>query len=109
MDYQQCFVAGVSSGGAPIEAPSDHCFVIDHGELVVQLVATGKAGGADAFEGWIQWLITRFYLAGVIWKADPQQIEHLREGAARKPWIGDQPDLHALFDLLPQHVGELLR
>ena len=48
MDHQQCFVVGVSSGGRPIETASDHCFVVDHGELVVQLVAAGEAGGADA-------------------------------------------------------------
>ena len=48
MDHQQGFVVGVSSGGAPIEAPSDHCFVVDHGELVVQFVAAGEARGADA-------------------------------------------------------------
>ena len=34
MDDQQGFVVGVSSGGRPIEAPRDHCFVVDHGELV---------------------------------------------------------------------------
>ena len=48
MNDQQGFVVGVSSGGRPVEAPRDHCFVVDHGELVVELVATGKAGGADA-------------------------------------------------------------
>ena len=48
MDHQQGFIVGVSSGGRPIEAPRDHGFVVDHGELVVQLVSTGKAGGADA-------------------------------------------------------------
>ena len=48
MDHQQGFIVGVSSGGRPIEAPPDHGFVVDHGELVVQLVSTGKAGGADA-------------------------------------------------------------
>ena len=101
MDDQQGFVVGVSGGGRPIEAPRDHGLVIDHSELVVELVATGKAGGADAFEGLIQWLITRFYLAGVIWKADPQQIEHLREGPARKPWIGDQPYFNCLLYTSP--------
>ena len=71
MDDQQGFVVGVSSGGRPIEAPRDHCFVVDHGKFVVEFVATGKAGSADAFEGLIQRLITRFHFAGVIRKADP--------------------------------------
>ena len=62
MNHQQGFVVGVSSRGRPIEGTSDHRFVIDHRELVVQLVATGKAGSADAFEGLIQRLITRFHL-----------------------------------------------
>ena len=53
MDDQQGFVVGVSSGGRPIEAPRDHCFVVDHGKFVVEYVATGKAGGADAL--CLQW------------------------------------------------------
>ena len=53
MDDQQGFVVGVSSGGRPIEAPRDHCFVVDHGKFVVEFVATGKAGGADALS--LQW------------------------------------------------------
>jgi len=48
VDDQQGFVVGVSSGGRPIEAPRDHCFVADHGKFVVEFVATGKARGADA-------------------------------------------------------------
>ena len=47
VDHQQGFIVGMSSGGGPIEGTSDHRFVVDHRELVVQLVATGKAGGAD--------------------------------------------------------------
>ena len=39
MDHQQGFLVGVSSGGRPIEAPRDYCFVVDHGKFVVQLVA----------------------------------------------------------------------
>ena len=45
MDHQQRFVVGVSSGGRPIETASDHCFVVDHRELVVEFVATGEAVG----------------------------------------------------------------
>ena len=85
MDHQQGFVVGVSSRGRPVKGSCDHCFVVDHGKFVVEFVATGKPGGADAFEGLIQRLITRFYLAVVIWKADPQQIEHLREGRLANP------------------------
>ena len=44
MDHQQGFIVGVSSGGRPIEGTSDHSFVVDHGELVMQLVAAGEAG-----------------------------------------------------------------
>ena len=40
MDHQQGFVVGVGSRGAPIEAPCDHRFVVDHGELVMKLIAT---------------------------------------------------------------------
>ena len=34
--------------GRPVERSRDHRFVVDHGELVVQLVATGEVWGADA-------------------------------------------------------------
>ena len=53
MDHQQGFVVGVSSRGAPIERTCDNSFVIDHGELVMQLVATGEVWGADALL--LQW------------------------------------------------------
>ena len=53
MERHQGFNVGVCSGGALIEAPSDHSFVFDHGELVVQLVTPGEAGGADAL--FMQW------------------------------------------------------
>ena len=53
MNDQQGFVVGVSSRGRPVEGSCDHGFVIDHGELVVQLVATGEARGADALL--LQW------------------------------------------------------
>ena len=39
MNHQQGFVVGVSSGGLPAEASSDHGFVGDHGDLVMELVA----------------------------------------------------------------------
>ena len=41
VDHQQGFVVGVSSGRRPVEAPRDHCFVVDHGELVVQVLEMG--------------------------------------------------------------------
>ena len=47
MDCQQGFVVGVSRRGRPIEGSSDHFFVVDHSELVMELVAKGEAGGAD--------------------------------------------------------------
>ena len=44
----------------------------------MELVATGEARGADPFQALLQRAIASFHLAGVIWKADPQQIEHFR-------------------------------
>ena len=41
MDHKQGFVVGVSGRGAPIEAACDHCAVIDHGELVVDILEMG--------------------------------------------------------------------
>ena len=38
MDYQQGFVVGVSRRGRPIEGSCDHNFVVDHGELVVDIL-----------------------------------------------------------------------
>jgi len=53
VDHQQGFVVGVSSGGLLIERTCDHCFVIDYGELVVQLVIARKARAANALP--LQW------------------------------------------------------
>ena len=75
---------------------------------MVQLVTARKPRAANAFEGLIQRLIARFYLSNVIWKTGPQQVEHSREGSARKARIGDEPDFNASLDLFPQHVGEFL-
>ena len=48
MDQQQHLIVLMGGTRAPVEAASDHGLAIDHSELVVQLVAAGKAGGADA-------------------------------------------------------------
>ena len=48
MDHQQGFIVGVSSRGRPVEGSGDHFAVVDHGELVVELVATDEAGGGEA-------------------------------------------------------------
>jgi hypothetical protein len=53
VDDQQGFIIGVSGRGAPIEAACDHCFVVDHCELVVELVAAGESWCADAL--YLQW------------------------------------------------------
>ena len=53
MDCQQGFIVGVSGRGRPIEGTSDHSFVVDHSELVVQLVAADEAGDANATS--LQW------------------------------------------------------
>ena len=47
MDHQQGFVIGVSRRGRLIEGFSDHFLVVDHSELVMQLVAAGEPRGAD--------------------------------------------------------------
>ena len=52
MDDQQGFVVGVSSGGRPIEAPSDYGFVVDHSELVVDILGIDLLmGGFRAVDG----------------------------------------------------------
>ena len=38
MDCQQGFIVGVSGRGRPIEGTSDHSFVVDHGELVIDIL-----------------------------------------------------------------------
>ena len=53
MDHQKGFIVGVCRRERPVEGSGDHFAVVDHGELVVQLVATGKAWGADAL--CLQW------------------------------------------------------
>ena len=53
VDDYQGFVIGMGSRWRPVEAAGDHCFVVDHGELVMQLVAPGEAWGADT--KYLQW------------------------------------------------------
>ena len=53
MNHQQGFIVGVGSSGRPVEGSCDHCFVVDHGELVVELVTACQAGRADAML--LQW------------------------------------------------------
>ena len=58
MDRQQGFVLGVGSRGQPIEAPSDHSFVIDHGVHLMDLTATGEMGGLGGRDA-LKWLLQR--------------------------------------------------
>ena len=46
MDHQQGFIVCVGGGGRTVEGSSDHFFVVDHSELVMQLVAAGEAGSS---------------------------------------------------------------
>ena len=34
-DDQECFIVGVGSRGAPVEAACDHGFVVDHSDHVI--------------------------------------------------------------------------
>ena len=45
MDNQQRFIVGVSSGGRPIETASDHGFVVDYSELVIDILEIAMAMG----------------------------------------------------------------
>ena len=63
MDYQQRFVVGVSRRRRPVEGSRDHFFVVNHGELVVELVAAGEAWGSHALEAFIKGLIVFFKFA----------------------------------------------
>ena len=38
MNDQQGFIVGVGCGWAPVERSRDHCFVVDHGELVIDIL-----------------------------------------------------------------------
>ena len=52
MDHQQGFIVGVSSGGRAIETASDHCFVVDHSELVIDILGIDLLmGGFRSAEG----------------------------------------------------------
>ena len=48
MDHKQGFIVGVSGTGRPVEGSRNHGFVVDHSELVMELVVAGEAWGADA-------------------------------------------------------------
>ena len=45
MDHQQGFVVGVCCGRRPVETASDHYFVVDHSELVIDLLGISVAMG----------------------------------------------------------------
>ena len=60
VDHQQGFVIGMSGRGRPIEWASDHGFVIDHVELVMQLVATNKMRFADSLQSCRKWSVFGF-------------------------------------------------
>ena len=47
MDHQQGFIVGVSDGGRTIEAPCEHCFVVDHGIVVGDQTQAGDQAGAN--------------------------------------------------------------
>ena len=48
VDHQQGFIVGVCCWRRPIEWSRDHGLVIDHSELVMELVTSGEAGSPDA-------------------------------------------------------------
>jgi hypothetical protein len=47
VDHEKGFVIGVSSRRTSIEGSRDHFAVVDHSELVVQLVTPVQSRGAD--------------------------------------------------------------
>ncbi len=47
MNHQQRFAVGLGGGGRPVEGSRDHGFVVDHGGLVMPLVAAGEPRCAD--------------------------------------------------------------
>ena len=52
VDHQQCLIVGVCSRGRPIEGSCDHGFVIDHGELVIEILCIVLVmGGFRSAEG----------------------------------------------------------
>ena len=76
MDHQQGFIVGVSSRGRPIEGSSNHFFVVDHSELVMQLVAAGEARGSHALEAFVEGLIVLFKFSVAIRQSHAKKIEH---------------------------------
>ena len=51
VDHQQGFVVCVCRRGRPVEAPSDHGFVVDYSELVIDILGISVAmGGFRAAE-----------------------------------------------------------
>ena len=67
VDQQQGFVVGVGSRRRPVEAPSDHFFVVDHSELVMHLVPGGKPWDSNAMQCNFKWRIIFFKFAVSIW------------------------------------------
>ena len=78
--------------GAPVEGSGDHGAPIDHGELVVQLVAPGQTRGADAIKGLAPGAIVGFQFAVAIRQLGAKKIENFAEGSIGKARIGQQAD-----------------
>ena len=66
MNHQQGFVVGVSGSWRPVEASSDYCFVVDHGEFVVQLVTSGQSRCSNGLQWFDQWLIALLKFAKAV-------------------------------------------
>ena len=77
MDDQKGFIIGVGSCGCPVEGSSDHCFVVDYRELVVQLVTPSQPGGADSLQWRFERPIVCLKFAKTVGEFHSQQIKHL--------------------------------
>ena len=109
MDHQQGFIVGVGSRGRPVEGSCDHSFVVDHGELMVQLLAAGKARGADRRQWCCQRTVASLELAEAVGEFEAMQIEHLRKRTAGEAGVRQYADCRALLHPLLQPIAERLR
>ena len=54
VDHQEGFVVGIRSRWGLVEGSRDHFALVDHSELVMQLVAAGEAWRPNAL--YLQWM-----------------------------------------------------
>ena len=106
--HQQGFVVLMGRRGAPVEGTGDHGAVVDHRQLVVELVAAGQPRGANSLQGLLPGPVACLQAAAVVGQLDAQQIQHFAEGPVGEARVGQQADLDTALLQAGHGIGQAL-